>query len=64
LLAFSGQDSPSVVTLRVRNTHPDALFRRIIECWNDIEDALRSGAIVTIEDATVRIRPLPIVREK
>ncbi len=63
LLAFSGEAAPSIVILRVRNTHPDALSRRLTDCWPDIEDSLRRGAIVTLEDAAVRIRFLPIVRE-
>jgi predicted nuclease of predicted toxin-antitoxin system len=64
LLAFSGEANPSVIILRVRNTHPDALGRRLTECWPDIDDALRRGAIVTVEDAAVRIRLLPIVRDE
>ena len=63
LLAFSGEAGPSVVTLRVRDTDPDALFRRLVESWSAIEGSLRNGAIVTIEDAAVRIRPLPIGRK-
>jgi len=63
LLAFSGEAGPSVIIFRVRNTHPEALFRRFSECWPDIEDSLRQGAIVTVEDAAVRIRPLPIARD-
>jgi predicted nuclease of predicted toxin-antitoxin system len=64
LLAFSGEASPSVIIFRVRNTHPDALVRRIAECWQEIEDPLRRGAIVTVEDAALRIRLLPIVRDQ
>ena len=63
LLAFSGEAAPSVIIFRVRNTHPEALFRRLTECWVDIEEPLRRGAIVTVEDAAVRIRLLPIVRD-
>jgi predicted nuclease of predicted toxin-antitoxin system len=61
-LAFSGQAAPSVIIFRVRNTHPEALLRRLAECWADIEEPLRCGAIVTVEDAAVRIRLLPVVR--
>ena len=64
LLAFSGEAGPSVIIFRVRNTHPEALFRRFTECWPDIEEPLGRGAIVTIEDAAVRIRPLPIARDR
>jgi len=63
LLAFSGEATPSVIILRTRNTHVDALTCRLDECWSDIEEPLRQGAIVTVEDAAVRIRLLPIVRD-
>jgi predicted nuclease of predicted toxin-antitoxin system len=64
LLAFSGDAGPSVIIFRTRSTHPDELFRRLTECWAEIEDALQQGAIVTVEDTTARIRMLPMVRER
>ncbi len=63
LLAFSGGSAPSVVVFRLRNTHPDNLFARIMGAWLEIEGPLLKGAIVALEDATVRIRKLPITRE-
>jgi predicted nuclease of predicted toxin-antitoxin system len=60
LLAFSGNPSPSVVIFRLRNTHPDNLFARMTSSWEEIERPLSEGAIVVLEDATVRIRRLPI----
>src|SRR5713101_3396419 len=41
LLAFSGESGPSVVIFRVRNTHPDNLFARIMNSWSEIENPLR-----------------------
>jgi predicted nuclease of predicted toxin-antitoxin system len=64
LLAFSGEARPSVVVLRLRNTHPKNLCARISGAWQEIEAPLLRGAIVTIEDATVRIRALPITQER
>jgi predicted nuclease of predicted toxin-antitoxin system len=64
LLAFSGQQSPSVIILRLHNTHPDNLFRRIMSAWPEIEGPLTQGAIVSLEDATVRVRRLPMQREE
>jgi predicted nuclease of predicted toxin-antitoxin system len=60
LLAFSGDDQPSVVIFRCRNTLAQALFERMIRHWEELEPALGRGAIVLIEDAAVRIRRLPI----
>lgn len=63
LLAFSGQPTPSVIILRLRNTRPDNLFARIMSAWPEIEKPLLEGAIVTLEDAALRIRRLPIMQE-
>lgn len=60
LLAFSNTSTPSVIILRLRNTHPDNLISRIIGIWNQIENSLSEGAIVVIEDSTLRIRKLPV----
>ncbi|MBM3236239.1 hypothetical protein FJZ31_08065 [Candidatus Poribacteria bacterium] len=60
LLAFSGEPAPSVIIFRLRNTHPDNLFARIMSKWSEIEKSLVEGAIVVLEDATLRIRRLPI----
>lgn len=62
LLAFSGEPSPSVIIFRVRNTQPSHLHSRITSAWTEIERPLHDGAIVTMEDATMRIRRLPISR--
>jgi len=64
LLAFSGEESPSVIILRIRNTHPENLSARLISIFPGIEEPLLRGAIVVLEDAAVRIRRLPIVREE
>jgi len=64
LLAFSGEAAPSVIIYRVRNTHPENLFARIVKIWAEIEKPLLDGAIVVIEDAALRIRPLPIARDE
>ena len=32
--------------------------------WSEIEKPLLEGAIVTVEDATLRIRKLPVLREE
>ncbi|MFN3761863.1 MAG: DUF5615 family PIN-like protein [Anaerolineae bacterium] len=62
LLALSGEPAPSVVIFRLRNTHPENLFARMMRVWADIEEPLQRGAIVVLEDAALRVRPLPIGR--
>ena len=63
LLAFSGEPAPSVIIFRLRNTHPDNLFARMMSVWPEIETPLTEGAIVILEEATLRIRILPIAEE-
>lgn len=60
LLAFSGQAAPSVIILRLRNTHPDNQFARLQGAWAHIEQPLRQGAITVLDDAATRIRALPL----
>jgi len=62
LLAFSGDDRPSVVIFRRRNVLPSELFDALLKVWGKIEPALEAGALVLLEDASVRIRRLPIGR--
>ena len=63
LLAFSGEATPSVIVFRLRNTNTGNLFAQLINIWQEIEWPLHEGAIVVIEDATLRIRRLPVIRE-
>ncbi len=60
LLAFSGESVPSVIIFRVRNTQPKDMFVRLMDTWPKIQLPLIKGAIVILEDATLRIRELPI----
>ena len=60
LLAFSGELVPSVIIFRLRNTQPKNMFIRLINTWPKIQLPLIKGAIVILEDATLRIRELPI----
>jgi predicted nuclease of predicted toxin-antitoxin system len=64
LLAFSGEPGPSVIILRLRNTHPDKLAERITITWREIEEPLKNRAIVVLEDAAFRIRRLPITLDE
>jgi predicted nuclease of predicted toxin-antitoxin system len=62
LLAFSGDTRPSVIIVRQRNIHPRAVFETIHRNWEVCGPALRTGAIVIIEEGALRIRSLPIGR--
>jgi predicted nuclease of predicted toxin-antitoxin system len=60
LLAFSGAAGPSVVIFRVSNTSPSRLLSRLTAVLPVVEEALQEGAIVVVEDASVRVRRLPL----
>jgi predicted nuclease of predicted toxin-antitoxin system len=60
LLAFSGDNAPSVIILRLRDLRSDEILSRVDAVWNEIESPLQHGAIVSISDKSLRIRNLPI----
>lgn len=60
LLTLSGESAPSVMIFRLRNTHPDNLFAQMMRVRTEIEGPLQRGAMVVLEDAALRVRPLPI----
>ncbi|MEJ7613077.1 MAG: DUF5615 family PIN-like protein [Candidatus Fervidibacter sacchari] len=64
LLAFSGASKPSVVIVRPSRPKPRNIFERLTAVWLMIERPLMDGAVVVLEDATVRIRRLPVKQTK
>jgi predicted nuclease of predicted toxin-antitoxin system len=60
LLAHAGLTGPSVIQVRTQDVLPDAIGIHVIETLRDHADALRKGAIVTIDELKARVRVLPI----
>jgi predicted nuclease of predicted toxin-antitoxin system len=60
LLAFSNESKPSVLIFRIHQLSRKICFKLIQENWENIEDSLESGAVVIIEQESLRIRTLPI----
>ena len=60
LLALSGRDRPSLVTVRVANPSPTVVTERLVTVLPTVVEDLERGSVVTIEDETVRVRSLPI----
>jgi predicted nuclease of predicted toxin-antitoxin system len=60
ILSFSGDKIVSTITFRVRDTRGDFLIRRLDSVLPKVMPHLKRGAIVIIEDARYRVRPLPI----
>jgi predicted nuclease of predicted toxin-antitoxin system len=60
LLALSGRARPNLVTLRLSVSDPETVTRRLLEILPKMEQMLHEGCAVTVEDAVVRVRRLPI----
>ncbi|MBK8426279.1 MAG: DUF5615 family PIN-like protein [Lewinellaceae bacterium] len=59
-LAFSGATAPSVIIFRIHHINPELFFQLLMTCWEGIEVPLNEGALVLIDQTSVRIRYLPI----
>jgi predicted nuclease of predicted toxin-antitoxin system len=60
LIATSGERSPSVIRIRKEGLNATALATLLQTIWPRIEDALDSGALVTVTEHSVRVRHLPV----
>ena len=60
LLALSGHDRPSLVTLRLSDVDPRSVADKVLGVVRSLEQKLAEGVAVTIEDRAVRLRKLPI----
>jgi predicted nuclease of predicted toxin-antitoxin system len=60
ILALSGGRIVSVVLFRLNNTTTPFVIRRLRAVLGHAEEALRTGAIVVVEDGRHRVRRLPI----
>ena len=60
LVAQSGLNKPSVVSLRVSDAKPHSISTILKTVLPQIEPDLQEGAIVSIEETEYRVRKLPI----
>ena len=60
LIAVGKYNQPSLVTLRLSSSKPDAIAQRLLEVLPQLEEELTQGSALTIDDNSVRIRKLPI----
>lgn len=60
LVALSGNNQPSLITLRIYSTNPITITQKILEIIPQIEAELQAGCAITISDDNLRIRQLPI----
>ena len=64
LVALSGEKLPSLITFRTTRQQPDFINKRLDEVLPEIMEELERGALATVEDNRVRVRPLLIVRAR
>jgi len=62
LLAFSGHAAPSVILFRIHHINADIFYSLLQALWLEIEAPLKRGAFVVVEEHSVRIRTLPMLR--
>jgi predicted nuclease of predicted toxin-antitoxin system len=61
IIAQSGHNGPSVISLRVASAKPDRITRILITLLPLIEADLNEGAIISIGEKEYRIKKLPVV---
>lgn len=60
LVAASGAHLPSVVVFRLRDMTPESVNRHLQRVLSQSRQALEEGAIISVTEALIRIRSLPI----
>ena len=63
LLAISGADRPSVIRLRIQSVQAREFADMLLRLAPQFAEAAMSGALITIDERTVRIRRLPLTRK-
>ncbi len=61
-LALSGARGPSVIRIRIEGLKAEPLARVLISVLEKCEEDVKSGAMVTVTESSVRVRRLPLVR--
>lgn len=61
IIAKSGLDGPSVITLRVADAKPDTITRILLTMLPIIHSDLIEGAIVSADEKEYRIKKLPVI---
>ena len=60
LIATSGRDAPSLIVLRLGSPNVEHVNEVLQAVLPVVDEALRAGAIVSVDDGRFRVRRLPI----
>jgi predicted nuclease of predicted toxin-antitoxin system len=60
MLALTQADGPSVVQVRTQDVTPAAIGKLVINALRQFESELAKGALIVLDEATVRARILPL----
>ena len=61
-LALSGAAGPSVIRIRIEGLRAEQLANLLVRVLEQAGDDLKSGAMVTVTESSLRVRRLPLVR--
>jgi predicted nuclease of predicted toxin-antitoxin system len=61
LIATSGETGPSLISLRLAFSTPDRVTAVLEYALPRIEPDLERGVIASIDETSIRVRPLPIL---
>jgi predicted nuclease of predicted toxin-antitoxin system len=61
-LALSGAAGPSVIRIRIEGLKAKQLADLLVRVLEQCREDLKSGAMVTVTESSIRIRHLPLVR--
>jgi predicted nuclease of predicted toxin-antitoxin system len=61
-LALSGAAGPSVIRIRIEGLKAKQLADLLVRVLEQCREDLKSGAMVTVTESSVRIRHLPLIR--
>jgi predicted nuclease of predicted toxin-antitoxin system len=64
ILAVTHRRKPSVLQIRSRNLDAEFIGASVVQALLRLGGELRAGALLTVDEATTRVRLLPLLRDE